>query len=246
MQTETSLFIAYRKIYKTNRKAMKHIKLFEAFTGQERDTENSAVSAALNYLESKTLKSKTSISKAIEMKAKGAQKPQGNVLAQYTKDIKNLIATELTGKTYKVPSYGMVKPASFKFGQYQDVLWSAVGDDSGAGLAVEATRLEKSKVDSGAIKCSFFLDVFYDLENLRFNFYNPSLDKSPNDVKGMIKLGPENFGGYTHMYKMVGNEIDFENSPTRFTMQQLVTADPRWSVFFGKLADIAAKYATKK
>lgn len=218
---------------------MKHLKLFEAFAEQTQ-------SSALNYQESKTLKSKMSVSKAMETKAKGEAKPDRNVLMEYTKDIKNLISTELTGKTYRVPSYGMVKPASFKFGAYQDVMWSGVGEESGAGLAVEATRLEKSKVDSGVIKCSFFLDVFYDLDSLRFNFYNPSIDKSPEDVKKIIKLGPENFGGYSHLYKMVGNEIDFENSPARFTMQQMVAVDPKWSVFFGKLADIASKYATKK
>lgn len=218
---------------------MKHLKLFEAFTEQ---TE----SAALNYLESKTLKNRTSISKAIDMKAKGAQKPVKDVLAEYNKDIKNLITTQLTGKTYKVPGYGMVKPASFKFGAFQDSMWSGVGEESGAGLAVEATRIEKSKLDSGSIKTSFFLDAFYDLENLRFYFYNPSLDNSVADVNKIIKLGPENFGGYAQIYKMVGNEIDFENGLTRWTMQQLVAADPKWAVFFGKLADIAAKYATKK
>lgn len=218
---------------------MKHLKLFEAFTEQTQ-------SSALNYQEANTLKSKTTVSKAMEVKTKNAPKPAKDVLVEYTRDIKNLIATELTGKTYKIPSYGMVKPASFKFGQYQDIFWSAVGEKSGAGLVVEATRLEKSKVDSGSVKCSVFLDVFYDLENLRFNFYNPFIDKSQEDVKNMIKLGPENFGGYSNLYKMVGNEIDFENSPARFTMQQMVAVDSKWSVFFGKLADIAAKYATKK
>lgn len=224
---------------------MKHIKLFEDFTEQTDNTASSASSSAMNYLESDTLKNKTTVSKAMQTKAKGAAKPPGNVLAEYTKDIKNLISTQLTGKTYKIPSYGAVKPASFKFGGYQDVLWSAVGEDSGAGLAVEATRVEKSKVDSGVIKCSVFLDVFYDLENLRFNFYNPSIDKSPEDVKKIIKLGPENFGGYSQLYKMVGTNIDFENGPARFTMQQMVAVDPNWSIFFGKLADIASKYATK-
>lgn len=224
---------------------MKHLKLFEAFT-KTADTESSnSLTAALNYLESNDLKSKTTVAKAIEMKAKGAQRPSDKILAEYDKDIKNLIATELTGKTYKIPGYGMVNPASFKFGAFQDSMWSGVGEESGAGLAVEATRIEKSKVDTGLIKTSFFLDAFYDLESLRFNFYNPSLDKSVNDVNRLIKLGPENFGGYAHIYKMVGKEIDFENM-SRWTMQQLVAADPKWSVFFGKLADIAAKYATKK
>ncbi len=225
---------------------MKHIKLFEDFSQQTGGgAASSALSAAMNYLETKDLKNKTTISKAVQVKAKGAQRPSEKVLAEYTKDIKNLITTQLTGKIYKIPGYGMVNPASFKFGAYQDVMWSGVGEDSGAGLAVEATRIEKSKVDSGVVKCSFFLDVFYDLESLRFNFYSPFIDKSPEDVKKMIKLGPENFGGYAHIYKMVGKEIDFENSLSRYTMQQLSAVDPKWTVFFGKLADIASKYATK-
>ena len=62
----------------------------------------------------------------------------------------------------------------------------------------------------------------------------------------MIKLGPDNFGGYSFLYKKVGNQIDFENSPIRYTMQQLGEVDIKWGVLFGKLADIAAKYASKK
>lgn len=218
---------------------MKYINLFEAFTQQSQTSD-------ANYLETNKIMKGVSVSKAIEAKSRGMLKPPTELLAKYTKDIKNLITTELTGKVYKVPGYGMVKPAAFKFGNYEDIYWGCVGDKSGAGLVVDATRTEKSKVDSGFPKCSFFIDAFYDLENLRFNFYSPFIDKSPEAVKGMVKLGPENFGGYSFLYKKVGNEIDFENSPTRYTMQELVAVDPKWSVLFGKLADIAARYATKK
>lgn len=217
---------------------MRHLKLFEAFSEQ-------AQSSALNYLETNKLMKAISVSKAVEAKSRGMIKPQTDILTRYTKDIKDLITNDLTGKVYKVPGYGMINPASFKFGNYEDIYWGCVGDKSGAGLVVDATRTEKSKVDSGFPKCSFFIDVFYDIENLRSNFYNPFIDKSPVDVKNMIKLGPENFGGYSFLYKKVGNEIDFENSPTRYTMQQLGEADPKWTILFGKLADIAAKYSTK-
>jgi hypothetical protein len=214
---------------------MKYINLFEAFTQETQQ-----------YLETNKLIKGIPINKAVEAKSRGMIKPQNDILTRYIKDIKDLITSDLTGKVYKVPEYGMVKPAAFKFGEYEDVYWGCVGKKSGAGFVVDATRTEKAKAGTGFPKCSFFIDVFYDIENLRANFYNAYIDKSPQDVINMIKLGPDNFGGYSFLYKKVGNQIDFENSPIRYTMQQLGEVDIKWGVLFGKLADIAAKYASKK
>lgn len=156
----------------------------------------------------------------------------------YTQDTKNLVAT-YAGKDLKIPSWGQIKPASFKLEKWADSSWSASGPRKGAGVWVYATRTQESKIDDRYYP-TVFIDVAvgYDSDALNFEWHSPfDKVKKPN-----LSVPTGGYNGFITVYKRNGEDFQMENSQY-YTMADLIKLDPNWKGFFQGLANIAKKYS---
>jgi hypothetical protein len=226
MQLITQLLLRQKTLNK--KLNMKHIKLFESYVFEAANAESLETSEISNGVD--TAEYLTS--------AKGESSDDRSSDKAYLADCKKF-ANSLRGKVFKVPAYGMISKATFKFGDFADCAFGAKGESKGAGVWNDSTRVQESKLEKSYYPTTFIAGyVSKDKEWADFDF-NPS----SHGAKKALKPGDEGYYGYLNIHRREGKELDVKTSPEKFTMQELVAVDPQWKSYFKGLFDIAAKYA---
>jgi hypothetical protein len=157
---------------------------------------------------------------------------------EYIQETQKLISTYV-GKNLKIPSWGQVKPATFKIEKWADSSWSSSGPRKGAGVWVYAARIEESKYDDRYYPTIFIdIAVSYDVKSLNFEWNSPF----NKDKKRDLTIPAGSYNGFIGVYKRDGEEFQMENN-SHYIMDDLIKLDPNWKGLFQGLANIAKKYS---
>jgi hypothetical protein len=206
---------------------MKHIKLFENYLSESTNSE---------ALESPEMSNGVDTEEYL-VKAKGEKYKDRDNSSEYFMECKQF-ASSLSGKSMKVPHYGMVSGSNFKFEGFADCCFAIATKGKGAGVWNNAIRREESKLSPKHFPTVFVAGyVTKDKGFADMDFRN-----TPNKTLTPALSG---YYCYINIHKRIGSDLSLESTEEKFTMQELVALDPQWKVYFQGLCDIADKYGSR-
>lgn len=206
---------------------MKHIKLFENYLFEAANAE--------------TLES-PEIAKGVEVedylaKVKGEEAADRDKDSEYFAACKQFAAS-FTGKSMKVPNYGMIPKSTFKFEGFGDCCFSIMSMAKGSGVWNNAVRKEESKLED-----NYFPTVFiagYATKDK--SFADMDFNAEVNGPKKALTPALSGYYCYLNVHKRIGKELDLRGTPEKFSMQELVALDPQWKGYFQSLVNLAIKF----